>query len=453
MKFVKLLVVMSSVNLLVESAGAVEVTARRDIRNIKYSAKALPLAKVRSAIDMSENGKILMQLASGAVVVVGPISSNASTPLPITSVCNGLNLSANQTLSRAFINSAGAFQFQMRNDLSGATSNFSGDANRCAAQISAVDGFNERGWQLSRGSNGQFIQSNEAQIGINGGYAWALNDLGIAFGQGFVGSEYQNVIWNLPGQQSWDSTQVVYAQATLASVYGTNFIHFNNFGRIAMNSVDPFDTWGYVRIADINSGYSSFVRGINSPAPAADPAEVYVNAINDSSLVVGRSRVRTHDPEVSVLHGFVSSGGSSTYTIDLNSQLSNGLDYNLNNGATGNYIQEAKRISNRGNIIAETTYSGVLGAASSYVVLLADKPLSCRGDFNADGMIDSKDLNFLLGLFGTSSAKADLNVDDRVDTNDLKILIRRLGRSCASYELMNLNDQMTSVIEQPQVEQ
>lgn len=61
--------------------------------------------------------------------------------------------------------------------------------------------------------------------------------------------------------------------------------------------------------------------------------------------------------------------------------------------------------------------------------------LSCLGDINNDGIIDTADLGILLSQFGTSgSSIADLNGDCVVDTADLGILLSLFGTVCPVTE-------------------
>jgi len=58
--------------------------------------------------------------------------------------------------------------------------------------------------------------------------------------------------------------------------------------------------------------------------------------------------------------------------------------------------------------------------------------VSCPGDLNGDGVIDTADLGILISNFGGhgNPILGDLNDDNTVDTADLGTLISLFGTSC-----------------------
>ncbi len=63
--------------------------------------------------------------------------------------------------------------------------------------------------------------------------------------------------------------------------------------------------------------------------------------------------------------------------------------------------------------------------------LLAGSPAGCP-DTNADGLVDSQDLNDVLGAFGcmTGCGSADLDADGDVDSDDLNLVLGAFGSEC-----------------------
>ncbi len=55
---------------------------------------------------------------------------------------------------------------------------------------------------------------------------------------------------------------------------------------------------------------------------------------------------------------------------------------------------------------------------------------ACAADFNADGTVDSTDLNLLLANFGQFTTETDANCDGVANSDDLNVLLGAFGNSC-----------------------
>ncbi len=76
--------------------------------------------------------------------------------------------------------------------------------------------------------------------------------------------------------------------------------------------------------------------------------------------------------------------------------------------------------------------SQLSGSTPSFTIDAPMAALSCPGDINGDGVIDTADLGIMVAAFGSHGADlpSDLNGDNTVDTADLGILISLFGDSC-----------------------
>jgi hypothetical protein len=99
-----------------------------------------------------------------------------------------------------------------------------------------------------------------------------------------------------------------------------------------------------------------------------------------------------------------------------------------------------KQIKNKGHLSWKSILLFVLifALVGGYILLrsFASSPPSniAYGDLNGDGIVNSADLNILIGSWGIASASADINGNGIVDIGDLSILLSHYGSSVTGVD-------------------
>jgi hypothetical protein len=85
---------------------------------------------------------------------------------------------------------------------------------------------------------------------------------------------------------------------------------------------------------------------------------------------------------------------------------------------------------------AGVVLNGAVSTSIAKVLVPQFPPSPCRADFNASGTVDTGDLTFFLGRFGSLAPagspeqRADFNSDGTVNTPDLVYFLGRFGQTC-----------------------
>lgn len=84
-----------------------------------------------------------------------------------------------------------------------------------------------------------------------------------------------------------------------------------------------------------------------------------------------------------------------------------------------------------GEVAVMSNFTAGLQLTEGYQQYFPDAVLTCLGDFNFDGVIDTLDLLIMLGSFGCeSSCLVDMNGDDETNTLDLLAFLGVFGTAC-----------------------
>lgn len=154
-------------------------------------------------------------------------------------------------------------------------------------------------------------------------------------------------------------------------------------------------------------------------------------------LAIGKTEDLTGDPE-GVQH--MEDGALFTFEVD------------LSDPAVRDYFRERVEEGYVGFVVSSLQDAGVMGGGdeayprwstlesfgppgmfdASVEITIDDEtpPTDCPGDANGDLVVDSTDLNLVLGVFGTESEEGDLDGDGFVDSADLNLVLGEFGTSC-----------------------